>query len=55
MLNGHYGDLRLIMNFSAPPAKLIAKERDGAKVRNRSDTPTSPIPAARRPDRARRA
>lgn len=41
-LNELYGHLRLLTNFFSPQAKLISKERDGAKVRKRYDTPATP-------------
>jgi uncharacterized protein (DUF2384 family) len=42
VLNELYGRLRLITNFFAPQAKLVSKQRDGAKVRKRYDRPTTP-------------
>jgi hypothetical protein len=42
VLNELYTHLRLITNFFVPEAKLIAKTRDGAKVRKRYDTPATP-------------
>jgi hypothetical protein len=41
-LNALYLQLRLMINFFVPQAKLIAKERDGAKVRKRYDRPQTP-------------
>jgi hypothetical protein len=41
-LNALYDQLRLMTNFFVPQAKLIAKERDGAKVRKRYDRPQTP-------------
>lgn len=37
-----YADLRLYVNYFLPSTKLIAKERRGAKVRKRYDTPQTP-------------
>jgi len=37
-----YADLRLYNNFFLPSVKLIAKERRGARVRKRYDTPATP-------------
>lgn len=42
VLNELYGHLRLLTNFFSPQAKLIRKERDGAKVRKHYDTPATP-------------
>jgi hypothetical protein len=42
VLNELYGQLRLLTNFFSPQAKLLSKERDGAKVRKHYDTPTTP-------------
>ena len=41
-LNELYAVLREHTNFFMPSVKLISKERDGAKVRKRYDTPTTP-------------
>jgi hypothetical protein len=41
-LNALYDQLRLMTNFFVPQAKLIAKEREGAKVRKRYDRPQTP-------------
>jgi hypothetical protein len=37
-----YADLRLYVNYFLPSVKLIAKQREGAKVRKRYDRPTTP-------------
>jgi hypothetical protein len=37
-----YHDLRLYVNYFLPSLKLIAKRREGAKVRKRYDRPTTP-------------
>lgn len=37
-----YADLRLYVNYFLPSVKLIAKQRVGAKVRKRYDTPATP-------------
>lgn len=37
-----YADLRLYVNFFLPSVKLIAKQREGAKVRKRYDTARTP-------------
>ncbi len=37
-----YSDLRLYVNFFLPSVKLIAKKREGAKVRKRYDRLTTP-------------
>lgn len=37
-----YGYVRLYVNFFQPVAKLISKERDGAKVRKKYDEPRTP-------------
>ena len=42
VLNELYSVLRELTNYFMPSAKLISKERDGAKVRKRYDTPTTP-------------
>jgi hypothetical protein len=42
VLNELYAVLREHTNFFMPSVKLISKERDGAKVRKRYDTPTTP-------------
>lgn len=42
VLNELYAHLRLITNFFVPQAKLISKQRDGAKVRKRYDRPATP-------------
>ncbi len=43
--------LRLLTNFFFPQVKLIAKTRDGAKVRRRYDIATTALPAPARPPR----
>jgi hypothetical protein len=42
MRNDLYARLRLITNFFIPRAKLIAKNRSGAKVTKRYDTAATP-------------
>lgn len=42
ILNRLYGYLRLYTNFFQPSMKLISKERTGAKVKKRYDTPKTP-------------
>lgn len=42
VLNELYAVLREHTNFFMPSVKLVSKERDGAKVRKRYDTPTTP-------------
>ena len=37
-----YADLRLYVNYFLPSVKLIAKQRQGAKVSKRYDRPTTP-------------
>ena len=37
-----YADLRLYVNYFLPSVKLLAKERQGAKVRKRYDVPATP-------------
>jgi hypothetical protein len=37
-----YADLRLYVNFFLPSLKLIAKQREGAKLRKRYDEPLTP-------------
>jgi hypothetical protein len=41
-LNAVYDQLRLMINYFTPQAKLISKSRDGAKVTKRYDTPKTP-------------
>ncbi|MDR0596171.1 MAG: transposase family protein [Clostridiales Family XIII bacterium] len=42
LLNEYYGLLRLLVNFFLPSTKLTGKERDGARVTKKYDTPTTP-------------
>jgi hypothetical protein len=42
VLNELYSHLRLLTNFFSPQAKLLSKDRDGAKVRKHYDTPATP-------------
>jgi lipoate-protein ligase A len=42
LLAAIYADLRLYVNFFLPSVKLIVRERIGAKVHKRYDTPTTP-------------
>lgn len=42
VLQDLYGTLRLHLNFFLPSAKLIAKERQGSRVRKRYDRPQTP-------------
>lgn len=41
-LNALYDQLRLMINYFTPSAKLLSKTRDGAKVTKRYDTPQTP-------------
>ena len=41
-LNAYYGLLRLYSNFFLPSVKLLGKERHGARIYKRYDTPTTP-------------
>jgi hypothetical protein len=45
-LNALYAQQRLMTNFFIPQAKLIDKQRDGARVRRRYDTPHTPYQRA---------
>ena len=42
VMNEYYGLLRLYTNFFLPSAKLLSKDRDGAKIRKQYDTPQTP-------------
>jgi hypothetical protein len=42
VMNEYYGLLRLHTNFFLPSAKLINKNRDGAKIRKQYETPQTP-------------
>lgn len=41
-LNALYDQLRLMINYFTPQAKLVSKSRDGAKVTKHYDTPKTP-------------
>ena len=42
MMSEYYGLLRLYTNFFLPSAKLLHKNRDGAKIRKQYDIPQTP-------------
>lgn len=42
IMNQYYDALRLLNNFFLPSAKLIEKQRDGARVRRKHDKPLTP-------------
>jgi len=42
VMNEYYGLLRLYTNFFLPSAKLLSKDRDGAKIHKRYDAPQTP-------------
>jgi hypothetical protein len=46
LLNEYYALLRLHVNFFMPFAKLIEKQRDGARIRKRYEKPLSPYKRA---------
>ena len=46
-MNAVYGDLRLLQNLFLPSVKLVTKERVGARVRRRYDTPRTPLERVR--------
>jgi hypothetical protein len=42
LLNELYASLRLWVNYFLPTAKLVSKQREGAKVKKQFETPTTP-------------
>ena len=46
-MNAVYADLRLLQNLFLPSVKLVTKERVGARVRRRYDTPQTPLERVR--------
>ena len=46
LINEYYGLLRLYVNFFQPSAKLLEKQRNGAKVSKRYEKPQTPYKRA---------